>query len=61
MAVTSREEKIWASAWVGLGIPAMAAGFIQGYRHHDDGTMFGTAAVVVVILAINLPILRGVR
>jgi hypothetical protein len=61
MASTQREERRWALAWIVVGIPAMAAGCIQGYRHGDDGLMVGTAIVSALILGINLPILRGPR
>lgn len=59
MAGSVREDKMWAGAWLLLGIPAMTAGFVQGRRHDDDATMVGTVLVTVLIIYVTLPILRS--
>lgn len=59
MVTPVREDKIWSCGWLLFGLPAMIAGFAQGYRHDDLGTMTGTIFVTVIIIATNIPILRS--
>lgn len=59
MALSVREDKIWSYGWLLFGLPAMIAGFVQGYRHDNLGTMTGTIIVAVIVIVTNIPILRS--
>ena len=61
MAPSEHEDKLWAAGWLAIGIPAMVIGWIVGYCHDDAGTMVGTTLVTIVIIATNVPVLKGTR